>query len=162
MDVADGIRQLRKHLGLTQEQLGERLGVSGRVVRRWEARVHHPDPKFLAGLASLAAEAKEPVLTQLFRSALIRDLGLLERETLHAHFDTATREAIDTKRRFKYHEPVGPPRGLILLTRHGAEEVQYMQAVVQAFLGLRSQDETCRARSRAALKGLCAALDIPC
>jgi transcriptional regulator with XRE-family HTH domain len=160
MDVSDAVRQLRKQLGLTQEQLGERLGVSGRVVRRWEGRVHHPDPKFMTGLAALASDAKEPVLAHIFRSALIRDLGLVEREALHAHFDTPTQKVVDEARRFKFHEPAGPPRGMLLLVRHGAEETRYLNAVTAAFLGLRSSDEAIRKRSRAALEALCTAMQI--
>ena len=35
------IAQLRKERGMTQEQLGERLGVSQRTVSRWETGVSH-------------------------------------------------------------------------------------------------------------------------
>ena len=35
------LKRLRKEKGLTQEQLAERLSVSGRTVFRWETGVSH-------------------------------------------------------------------------------------------------------------------------
>jgi len=160
MGIADDIKQLRKELRLTQEQLGQKLGVAGRVVRRWEGRVHHPDPKYLLGLASLAADAGLPLLATSFRSALIHDLGLIEREMSHASFDVPTREVIDHERRFKYNEPCGPPRGMLLIVRHGREETSFLEAVFYAFLKLRDKDESERERARAALKQLAEAMGV--
>ena len=160
MAIADDIKQLRKQLGLTQEQLGQKLGVAGRVVRRWEGKVHHPDPKYLLGLASLAADAGLPLLATSFQSALIRDLGLIEREMSHASFDVPTRQIIDHGRHLRYNEPCGPPRGMLLVVRHGKEETSFLQAVFHALRGLRSKDENERGRARAALKQLAQAMGV--
>lgn len=35
------ISELRREAGLTQEQLGERLGVTNKTVSRWETGVSH-------------------------------------------------------------------------------------------------------------------------
>ena len=51
------IRMLRKRLGLTQATFGTRLGVTNVTVSRWEAGAFVPDPRALAGLATLAAKA---------------------------------------------------------------------------------------------------------
>lgn len=37
------LKELRKDSGLTQEQLGEQIGVSGRTVSRWETGANLPD-----------------------------------------------------------------------------------------------------------------------
>ena len=160
MAIADDIKQLRKELRLTQEQLGHKLGVAGRVVRRWEAKVHHPDPKYLLGLASLAQDAGLPLLAMSFRSALIRDLGLIEREMSHASFDVPTKEVVDHERRLKHHEITGPPRGMLLIVRHGKEETSFLEAVLYAFLKLRDKNESEREHARAALKQLAEAMGV--
>ena len=39
--ISEKIAELRKKCGLTQEQLGERLGISGQAVSKWEKGVSH-------------------------------------------------------------------------------------------------------------------------
>ena len=46
------IAQLRKERGMTQEQLGERLGVSQRTVSRWETGRNMPDISMLTALCA--------------------------------------------------------------------------------------------------------------
>ncbi len=41
------LKQLRSEKGLTQEQLAEILGVSGRTVSRWETGTNLPDLNLL-------------------------------------------------------------------------------------------------------------------
>ena len=45
------IRTRRQALGLTQEQLAEKLGVSGPAVTKWERAIHYPDITLLPALA---------------------------------------------------------------------------------------------------------------
>lgn len=45
------IKELRKENGLTQEQLAEKLNVSGRTVSRWETGTNMPDISLLTELA---------------------------------------------------------------------------------------------------------------
>lgn len=41
MPVSEVIRRKRKELGLTQEQIAQRLGVSAPAVNKWERGVSH-------------------------------------------------------------------------------------------------------------------------
>ena len=45
------LKALRKEMGLTQEQLAEKLAVSGRTVSRWETGSNMPDIGMLVVLA---------------------------------------------------------------------------------------------------------------
>ena len=47
------LKELRKAKNLTQEQLAERLNISGRTVSRWETGNNMPDISLLVELAEL-------------------------------------------------------------------------------------------------------------
>ena len=47
------LKELRKEKGLTQEQLAEKLNVSGRTVSRWETGSNMPDIGMLVVIADL-------------------------------------------------------------------------------------------------------------
>ena len=49
--IGEFLKQLRKEKGLTQEQLAERVVVSGRTVSRWETGSNMPDLSVLVELA---------------------------------------------------------------------------------------------------------------
>lgn len=49
--IGKAISEKRKELGLTQAQLGERLGVTAPAVNRWEKNLSFPDANLLAPLA---------------------------------------------------------------------------------------------------------------
>ena len=49
-DIAKRILDRRKALGLTQEALGERLGVTGQAVSKWETASALPDVLLLPEL----------------------------------------------------------------------------------------------------------------
>lgn len=53
MPVCTVIREKRKALGLTQEQMADRLGVSAPAVNKWERGVTSPDIAILPALARL-------------------------------------------------------------------------------------------------------------
>lgn len=52
MNIGDKIRQLRLKAGMTQEQLGIRLGISPQSVSKWETAVTMPDISLLPRLSS--------------------------------------------------------------------------------------------------------------
>lgn len=52
MDIGNKIKLLRQKIGATQEQLGERLGVSAQSVSKWETGITMPDISLLPLLSS--------------------------------------------------------------------------------------------------------------
>jgi len=148
------LRELRARLGLTQQQLAVRAGLSVRGYAAYEGGERTPEPGPLAALASIAAEEGQSDLAGRLVTELLKQLRLHERETMLGHFDIPTKEVIDHERRFKYEESCGAPRGMLLIVRHGREETSFLEAVFYAFRGLRSKDEAVRKRARAALKQL--------
>ncbi len=53
MDIGNKIKQLRYRASLTQEQLGDRLGLSAQAVSKWENSVTMPDISLLPSLAEI-------------------------------------------------------------------------------------------------------------
>ncbi len=47
------LKELRKEQGLTQEQLGEKLGTTGKTVSRWETGTYLPPVEMLQALSEL-------------------------------------------------------------------------------------------------------------
>ena len=47
------LQQLRKEQGLTQEQLGEKLHISGKTISRWETGTYMPPVEMLLALSEL-------------------------------------------------------------------------------------------------------------
>ena len=154
------LRELRARLGLTQQQLAVRAGLSVRGYAAYEGGERNPEPGPLAVLASIAAEEGHRDLSNQLLNNLLQQLRLHERETILGHFDVPTKEVIDHERRLKYHEITAPPRGMLLIVRRGKEETSFLEAVLYAFLKLRDKDESERERARAALKQLAQAMGV--
>ncbi|MBQ8188083.1 MAG: helix-turn-helix transcriptional regulator [Clostridia bacterium] len=53
LNLGENIRNYRKKIGLTQEMLADRLGVSGQSVSRWENGTTYPDMEFMPVMARL-------------------------------------------------------------------------------------------------------------
>ena len=53
LKIGDNIRTYRRKIGWTQDQLADRLGVSGQSVSRWENGATYPDMEFLPVMARL-------------------------------------------------------------------------------------------------------------
>ena len=51
--IGQFLQSLRRDRGLTQEQLGERLGVTGKTVSRWETGAYLPPVEMLLALSEL-------------------------------------------------------------------------------------------------------------
>ena len=52
INIADNLKRLRRERNLTQEELAERVGVSGQAVSKWETAAGLPDLPLLISLAS--------------------------------------------------------------------------------------------------------------
>ena len=53
LELKDRIALARKQAGLSQEQLGERLGVSRQAVSKWESGQANPDVDYLARMCDV-------------------------------------------------------------------------------------------------------------
>lgn len=53
LNIGENIRAYRRKIDWTQEQLADRLGVSGQSVSRWENGATYPDMEFLPIMARL-------------------------------------------------------------------------------------------------------------
>lgn len=61
--VGAQISMLRKHAGLTQNELGERLGVSFQAVSKWERGENLPDVSILLDLAAILRTTVDNILS---------------------------------------------------------------------------------------------------
>jgi len=158
--IKDTLKELRARLGLTQQQLAVRAGLSVRGYAAYEGGERNPEPGPLAVLASIAAEEGQNDLAARLVTELLKQLRLYERETVLGYFDIPTKEVVDREHHFKYNEPCGPPRGMLLVVRHGREETSFLEAIFYALSGLRHKDDAVRERARAALKQLAEAMGV--
>jgi DNA-binding transcriptional regulator YiaG len=58
LDIPGMVKEIRRSLELTQEQLAHELGVTFSTVNAWENGRHRPIPALLAALRRLAAEPR--------------------------------------------------------------------------------------------------------
>jgi len=75
MGLCEAVRELRKHLGESQQAFSNRLGLSISAVVKYEGG-REPTGRALAQLAHAAAEAGRHDLAYLFTRALVRELDL--------------------------------------------------------------------------------------
>lgn len=74
--MAAAVRQLREHMGCTQQDLAVRAGLTVRGIARYESGEREPTGKGLAQLAKVAAEMGHADLARLFARKLMEQLGL--------------------------------------------------------------------------------------
>jgi transcriptional regulator with XRE-family HTH domain len=80
MTVNDAIRELRKHVGKTQQIFATELGISISSLSNYE-REREPEPKQLFRFERAAADAGRSDLSMVFRDALEKSLGVEHGET---------------------------------------------------------------------------------
>ena len=77
------IAELRKEKGMTQEQLGDRLGVNSRSVSRWENGHGMPDISLLLELADVLGVTVQELLEGSRREIESGNAGVVTYEGLH-------------------------------------------------------------------------------
>lgn len=91
MTFAENIRRFRTECGLTQEALGERVGLSGQAVSKWETSDAYPDPTLLPSLADALGVTIDALFGHETHSlerlredflAMLRETPLKERRSL--------------------------------------------------------------------------------
>ena len=89
MKLHDVIRTRRQTLGLTQEELARRLGVSAPAVNKWERSIHYPDITLLPSLARVLGVDLNTLLS--FQEDMTEeDIGLF----LNRIYETAGAEGV--------------------------------------------------------------------
>jgi transcriptional regulator with XRE-family HTH domain len=78
MTITQAVKNLRRHLGDTQQTFANRLGVAMISVIRYESARRPPQGKALALMYRTAREAGNKDLAEIFWTALHRELGLSE------------------------------------------------------------------------------------
>ena len=64
MDIGSVIKKYRKDIGLTQEEMANRLGVTAPAVNKWENGNSNPDIELLAPIARLLNISLDTLLSQ--------------------------------------------------------------------------------------------------
>jgi len=98
---AENLRQYRGQAGMTQEELGEALGVSSQTVSRWEKAVNYPDVELLPALAALFGISMEELMGVTFNENHIAVQQCMKRA--YQVEDRAERQRI--LRQFHHHHP---------------------------------------------------------
>ena len=89
MKLHDVIRTRRQTLGLTQEELARRLGVSAPAVNKWERSIHYPDITLLPSLARVLGVDLNTLLS-FQEDRTEEDIGLF----LNRIYETAGAEGV--------------------------------------------------------------------
>jgi transcriptional regulator with XRE-family HTH domain len=136
MKVATAVKELREHLGDSQQAFATRMKLSIRAIANYEA-TRVPTGSVLALFADTATKAGRRDLSELFIRALIAGLNLEDFELLNMSMKRDT--------------PTGPGRGFLLAHFDNDEEVGYGFAFFAMLMDLRSTESDVRERARARL-----------
>lgn len=93
LSIGNFIAQLRKQDGLTQEQLGEQIGVTNKTVSRWETGVYMPPADALMKMSELFGVTVNELLSgkrlseQEYMVAAEKNLNQLVKSSVFDHKD---------------------------------------------------------------------------
>lgn len=94
--IGSFLRELRTEKGLTQEQLAERLNVSGRTISRWENGNNMPDLSIIVELADFYSIDIRELLNGERKSDIVNE-DLKETLEMVSEYTTAEKENIKKK-----------------------------------------------------------------
>ena len=94
MSIAENIKRLREAHGLTQEELGEIAGVSGKAVSKWESGAADPRMGAVQRIADHFHISKSTILDELDQQddlAQVLERAFIDRPDMRILFDTASK-----------------------------------------------------------------------
>lgn len=98
MNISETIRKYRKKLGMTQEQMATKLGVSAPAVNKWENGISYPDITILAPLARILGIDVNELLSfheELSENEMALFINQMSANIIEKGVDTAFLEAQD-------------------------------------------------------------------
>lgn len=145
MKLSETILNKRKALGMTQEQVADRLGVSASAVHKWERGLSLPDITLLAPLARLLEMDLNTLLS--FQEDLTeQEVDRLIREITQTVMEKGFAEGFQAARRLIQEYPncqelifglASSLQGLMLLTPEGVEQgEEYEEEICKLYQGL--------------------------
>ncbi|MFQ5874133.1 MAG: helix-turn-helix domain-containing protein [Dehalococcoidia bacterium] len=98
------IRALREALGLSQQELGLRLGLAAITASRWERGISHPNREALKGLEELRRESSKSAREEALVKKVISELKALHRvkDPEPWRWEEAPRRLISMIRQWEY------------------------------------------------------------
>jgi phage repressor protein C with HTH and peptisase S24 domain len=84
-EIGERIKKLRKHLGLTQEQFGEKIGKAWTTIQRWEAGVVQiPEPalKLISSVFGVSYEWLKEGKGEMFEKPSLEEIILAEQRRI--------------------------------------------------------------------------------
>lgn len=78
LEIGQKIKQLRLHRGITQEQLGQSLGLTGQAISKWESNTTMPDIQLLPELSALLGVSIDALFSITDRTHMDRIANMLE------------------------------------------------------------------------------------
>jgi transcriptional regulator with XRE-family HTH domain len=142
MSQATDLKELRRRLKLTQQEMAVRAGLSVRAVAGYEIGDRQPEPASLAIFADIAARAGHADLCARFARSFLESLKLQRLTHGFAYSDRPAKGQ--------------PPEGFVLLTHNDAESARVSLAFALSYFDLRSSDPSRRDRAKKALRPLLA------
>ncbi|MBE6586557.1 MAG: helix-turn-helix domain-containing protein [Ruminococcaceae bacterium] len=117
-NMGDNISRLRRRIGMTQEMLAYRLGVSAQAVSKWERQISCPDVSLLPQMAEIFGVS----IDELFIRSVMEEAEMTIEELPWENDDTL-RVAVFKGKKLQRREiyPCTPGEDTVLLIHHGGE-----------------------------------------
>lgn len=80
MELADKILELRKKHQYSQEQLGEKVGVTRQTISNWELNETTPNTKQLISLSKALETSIDELVSNDFQSIVVQKVDMIETE----------------------------------------------------------------------------------